>query len=125
MEDADFTRKVLKKLKDMGISISIDDFGTGYSSLSYLKRFPIDNLKIDMSFVKNINDDPDDASIVSAVISMAHNLGLKTIAEGTETEEHRKILRILRCDISQGYFHSPPVGAHEAEEFFEWPKKEE
>ena len=115
MQDIDFTRSVLKSLKDIGISISIDDFGTGYSSLSYLKRFPIDNLKIDMSFIREIAADPDTASIVTAIIGMAHSLNLKTIAEGIETEEQWKILRLLRCDMGQGFYFSKPLPAEEIE----------
>ncbi|MFA4917855.1 MAG: EAL domain-containing protein [Thermodesulfovibrionales bacterium] len=115
MQDIDFTRSVLKSLKDIGISISIDDFGTGYSSLSYLKRFPIDNLKIDISFIREIDTDPDTASIVTAIIGMAHTLNLKTIAEGVETEEQWKILRLLRCDMVQGFYFSKPLPAEEIE----------
>jgi diguanylate cyclase (GGDEF)-like protein/PAS domain S-box-containing protein len=115
MHNVEFTSSVLKKLKDIGVSISIDDFGTGYSSLSYLKRFPIDNLKIDISFIREIANDPDSASIVTAIISMAHSLNLKTIAEGVETEEQWKILRLLRCHMGQGYLFSPPLPAKEAE----------
>lgn len=106
MEDIEFTKSVIKKLKDIEVSISIDDFGTGYSSLSYLKRFPIDNLKIDISFIREIVTDPDTASIVTAIISMAHSLNLKTIAEGVETEEQWKILRLLRCHMGQAYLFS-------------------
>ncbi len=115
MQDIEFTNSVIKKLKDIGVSISIDDFGTGYSSLSYLKRFPIDNLKIDISFIREIAIDPDTASIVTAIISMAHSLNLKTIAEGVETEEQWKILRLLRCHMGQGYLFSPPLPAKDAE----------
>ncbi len=114
MHNIEFTSSVIKELKDIGVSISIDDFGTGYSSLSYLKRFPIDNLKIDISFIREIDLDPDTASIITAIISMAHTLNLKTIAEGVETEEQWKILRLLRCDIGQGYYHSKPLTADEA-----------
>ena len=99
MQDVEFTRSILKQFKDLGFCIAIDDFGTGYSSLSYLKKFPIDFLKIDISFIKDITTDPDAAAIVTAIISMAHNLGLRTIAEGVETKEQRQILRLLRCDI--------------------------
>ena len=118
MEDIEFTKSVIKKLKDIEVSISIDDFGTGYSSLSYLKRFPIDNLKIDISFIREIVTDPDTASIVTAIISMAHSLNLKTIAEGVETEEQWKILRLLRCHMGQGYLFSPPLPAHDVEQLF-------
>jgi diguanylate cyclase (GGDEF)-like protein/PAS domain S-box-containing protein len=115
MHDIEFTYSVLKALKDTGISISIDDFGKGFSSLSYLKRFPIDILKIDMSFIKDIVSDPDSASIIMAIINMAHALQLKTIAEGIETEEQWKVLRLLRCDMGQGFFFSRPLPAEEVE----------
>jgi EAL domain-containing protein (putative c-di-GMP-specific phosphodiesterase class I) len=115
MQDLEFTSSVLKKLKNLGVSISIDDFGTGYSSLSYLTRFPVDNLKIDISFIRDLAADADSASIVTAIISMARTLGLKTIAEGIETEEQWKILRLLRCDMGQGYYFSKPLPAKEVE----------
>jgi EAL domain-containing protein (putative c-di-GMP-specific phosphodiesterase class I) len=115
MQDIEITRHDLENLKNIGVSISIDDFGTGYSSLAHLKRFPIDNLKIDISFIREIATDPDTASIVTAIIAMAHTLNLKTIAEGIETEEQWKILRLLRCDMGQGYFFSRPLPAEEAE----------
>jgi diguanylate cyclase (GGDEF)-like protein/PAS domain S-box-containing protein len=118
MQDIDFTKSVLKTLKEIGCSISIDDFGTGYSSLSYLKRFPVDNLKIDISFIREIATDPDTASIVTAIIGMAHTLNIKTIAEGVETEEQWKILRLLRCDVIQGYYLSKPLPAEEIERIF-------
>lgn len=115
MQDIEFTFSVLENLKRIGVSVSIDDFGTGYSSLAYLKRFPIDNLKIDMSFIREMTIDPDTASIVMAIISMAHTLQLKTIAEGIETEEQWKFLRLLRCDMGQGFYFSKPLPAEEAE----------
>ena len=117
MEDIDTTESNLKRLKTLGVKVSIDDFGKGYSSLSYLKRLSVDYLKIDISFIKDIYNDPDDASIVSAIISMAHNLGIKTIAEGVETEEQLKILRLLRCDIAQGYLLSKPLLPNELERY--------
>jgi EAL domain-containing protein (putative c-di-GMP-specific phosphodiesterase class I) len=113
MHDLDYTRQVLRELKSLGVSISVDDFGTGYSSLSYLKRLPVDNVKIDMSFVQDITTDPDAASIVMAITSMARNLNLKTIAEGIETEEQWKILRLLRCDMGQGFYFSPALSPEE------------
>jgi diguanylate cyclase (GGDEF)-like protein/PAS domain S-box-containing protein len=113
MHDLDYTSKVLSDLKKLGVSISIDDFGTGYSSLSYLKKLPVDNVKIDISFVKDITTDPDSASIVMAITSLARNLNLKTIAEGVETEEQCKILRLLRCDMGQGFFFSPALSPEE------------
>ncbi len=109
IQDIDFTVSTLKKLKDLGVSISVDDFGTGYSSLSYIKRLPVDNLKIDMSFVRDVTRDPDAASIITAITGMARSLNLKTIAEGVESEEQRNILHLLRCDMGQGYYFSPAV----------------
>lgn len=104
---------ILRKLKDIGIKISIDDFGTGYSSLSYLKKLPLDILKIDKSFVQDMTTSPTDSSIVMTIIALAHNLGLKVIAEGVETEEQLRFLHLLRCDEWQGYLYSKPVPANE------------
>ena len=111
MKDQDFAVSVLKRLKGLGVFIAIDDFGTGYSSLSYLKKFPVDFVKIDQSFIKDVATDPDTMSLVTAIVSMSHSLNLKTIAEGVETEEQWKILRLLKCDMAQGYYLSPPVSA--------------
>jgi diguanylate cyclase (GGDEF)-like protein/PAS domain S-box-containing protein len=115
MQNIAFTISVLDEFKKMGFSLSIDDFGTGYSSLSYLKRFAVDNLKIDISFVRDITTDPDTASIITAIIAMAHSLKIKTIAEGVETEEQWKFLRLLRCDTIQGYYFHKPMPAEEVE----------
>jgi EAL domain-containing protein (putative c-di-GMP-specific phosphodiesterase class I) len=114
-EPGDLTISILKKLKDTGVSISVDDFGTGYSSLNYIKKLPVDNLKIDMSFVRDVAKDPDAASIITAITSLARSLSLKTIAEGVETEERRNILHLLRCDMGQGFYFSPAVPAAEYE----------
>ncbi len=105
--------ETLRVLKDLGISIAIDDFGTGYSSLSYLHRFPIDSLKIDRSFVWNMNRTSNDLAIVVAIIAMAHSLKLQVIAEGVETEEQLETLKTCGCEIIQGYLLSKPVGAEE------------
>jgi diguanylate cyclase (GGDEF)-like protein/PAS domain S-box-containing protein len=115
IQDMDFTASVLKKLKEVGVSISIDDFGTGYSSLSYIKKLPVDNIKIDMSFIRDVSRDPDAASIIAAITTMARGLNLKTIAEGVESEGQRNILHLLRCDMGQGYYFSPAVPANEFE----------
>ncbi|QKV53549.1 bifunctional diguanylate cyclase/phosphodiesterase [Comamonas antarctica] len=103
------------QLKAAGVKLSIDDFGTGYSNLSHLKNFRVDTLKIDQSFVQNMLDKPDDATIVRAVITLAHNLRLKVIAEGVETAEHCRMLRAHGCDEIQGYYFSKPVSAQEFE----------
>jgi diguanylate cyclase (GGDEF)-like protein/PAS domain S-box-containing protein len=109
MHNADKAIKTLMQIKDLGVEISVDDFGMGYSSLSYLKRFPIDTLKIDRSFVRDITVDPDDEAIVTAIIAMAHSLKLKVVAEGVETTDQLEFLRALGCDGAQGYLFSEPV----------------
>jgi len=113
MQNADLTLSILKRLKEMGIRISIDDFGTGYSSLSYLKRFPIDTVKIDQDFVRDLTND--DAAIISAVISMARALNLRVVAEGVETQEQLDFLRREECAEMQGFLYSRPLPAAEFE----------
>jgi EAL domain-containing protein (putative c-di-GMP-specific phosphodiesterase class I) len=113
MHDAESSTSVLAALKAMGVRLAIDDFGTGYSSLSYLKRFPIDTLKIDQSFVRDIVTDTDDATIVAAVIGMGKNLKQRVVAEGVETPEQLAFLRTQQCDEGQGFHfsHSLPAEA--------------
>jgi diguanylate cyclase (GGDEF)-like protein/PAS domain S-box-containing protein len=109
MSDPEGTARTLRGLKDSGVKISVDDFGTGYSSLAYLKRFPIDALKIDRSFVRDITTDPEDAMITLAIIGLAHNLKLKVVAEGVETQEQLELLASNGCDEIQGYRFSVPT----------------
>jgi diguanylate cyclase len=111
MENPERAAKQLHRLRDKGLSISIDDFGTGYSSLSYLRRLPVDSLKIDISFVRDLIDGPDGIAIVRAVIALAHSLEMTVIAEGVETYQQLKILREAGCDAAQGYLFSPAVPA--------------
>ncbi|HEU4520612.1 MAG TPA: EAL domain-containing protein [Thermoanaerobaculia bacterium] len=113
MQSPETIVRTLSDLKNIGVRISLDDFGTGHSSLSYLKRFPIDTLKIDQSFVRDINHDPDAAAIVTAIIAMAHSLRLKVIAEGVEMTEQASFLKRYSCDQMQGYLIKPPVPAEE------------
>jgi EAL domain-containing protein (putative c-di-GMP-specific phosphodiesterase class I) len=119
VKDQEFSINVLKRLKGIGVAIAIDDFGTGYSSLSYLKRFPVDYVKIDQSFVQDVATDPDATSLVTAIINMAHSLNLKTIAEGVETEDQWKILRLLKCDMAQGYYFSAALPPKDVEKFLQ------
>ena len=116
MKDPEQAIEKLRELRMMGISIAIDDFGTGYSSLSYLKRFPIDTLKIDKSFVQDVCTDPDDASIVKAIVTLGHALDLKIVAEGVETQDQLEYLTLLGCDILQGFLFSQPLGVNEFNE---------
>ncbi|MEA1920096.1 MAG: EAL domain-containing protein [Campylobacterota bacterium] len=111
---------VMGELKALGVALAIDDFGTGYSSLSYLKQFPVDTLKIDKSFVMDMLDDNDDKVIVSTIISMAKALGLKTVAEGVETEEHQELLQELECNTAQGYLYAKAL---EEKAFLEFAAK--
>lgn len=113
MKDPNQAIRKLHELKAMGVKISVDDFGTGYSSLNYLKRFPIDTLKVDQSFVKDLNNDPDNEAIVSAIITLAHALKLNVIAEGVETQEQLESLRMLNCDEVQGFLFSHPLSVAE------------
>lgn len=115
MANTDSTIAKLKNLKQLGVKISIDDFGTGYSSLAYLRRFPIDKLKVDIAFIRNIVSIPDDAAIVKAIIGLAHSLQMEVIAEGVETLAQLDYLRHHRCDQVQGYYYSRPLPVAEIE----------
>jgi diguanylate cyclase (GGDEF)-like protein len=109
MEDADATVVTLERLRALGVHLSVDDFGTGYSSLAYLRRFPVDALKVDRSFVAGLGQDPEDSAIVEAVVSMAHSLRLSVVAEGVETREQLNRLRDLGCELAQGFLFAAPV----------------
>ena len=111
MQDVDRAIETMKELRGLGVRLSIDDFGTGYSSLSALKRFPVERLKIDRSFIQDLPDDEDDRAVASAVISLGQKLNLRVIAEGVETEEQVAFLRENHCDELQGYHFSRPVAA--------------
>jgi EAL domain-containing protein (putative c-di-GMP-specific phosphodiesterase class I) len=115
MDDADRTIRVVDGLKRLGVRLSIDDFGTGYSSLSYLRRFPMDTLKIDRSFVKNLASNPENVEIVRTIMSLARSLGMDVVAEGAETADEIALLKALDCDFSQGYFFSKPVDSEQAD----------
>jgi EAL domain-containing protein (putative c-di-GMP-specific phosphodiesterase class I) len=123
IENAEYTITTLSELNTMGAKLSIDDFGIGYSSLSYLKRFPIHILKIDQSFVRDLTTDQDDAAIVTAIITLAHTLQLKVVAEAVETVEQLRFLRSLECDAIQGYLFSPPLPADKATELLTQGKR--
>ena len=118
MHDAPQLVAMLDQLKDLGVQISVDDFGTGYSSLSYLKRFPVDRLKIDRSFVEHIASDADDATIVRTIIALGHNLGLKVVAEGVESDEQLRFLRSNLCDEAQGFLMGRPVSSRHLRRIF-------
>ncbi|OGT02807.1 MAG: diguanylate cyclase [Gallionellales bacterium RBG_16_57_15] len=117
MQDVEANIRKLHAIREMGVEVAIDDFGTGYSSLSYIAKLPINSLKIDRAFIINMTSSADDLSIVSAIISLAHSLNLRVIAEGVETNEQAKLLRLLKCDEIQGFLFSPGVPAEQIEEF--------
>ncbi len=117
MQDLDYTISTLEVLKEIGVQIALDDFGTGYSSLSYLKRLPIDLLKIDKSFVKDVAKNMDDGAIVSAIVALSKSLGMTVIAEGVETRDQLEFLKSVHCDCMQGFFFSEPVSGEELPQF--------
>ena len=122
MSNPELSIEKLNNIHDMGIEVAIDDFGTGYSSLAYLKKLPLDKLKIDRSFVKDIPEDEDDMAIAKAIIALGKSLNLKLIAEGVETQEQRDFLKNEECDLIQGYFYSKPLPADELEELLKLTK---
>jgi EAL domain-containing protein (putative c-di-GMP-specific phosphodiesterase class I) len=119
MDHAESSVQILEELSRMGVLVSIDEFGTGYSSMSYLRRFPIDKLKIDRSFIKDLTGNSDASSIVKAIISLAHSLRLKVVAEGVETAQQLEQLRELGCDQFQGFYRSAAVRPVEIPRFLQ------
>jgi len=117
-EDTEATARVLGQLRELGIEIALDDFGPGYSSLAHLKHFPVNTIKVDRSFVAGLVTDRSDHSIVAAVISLAHGLGLRAVAEGVESEEQLGDLRLLNCDFAQGFHFSRPRPPEAIESMF-------
>jgi EAL domain-containing protein (putative c-di-GMP-specific phosphodiesterase class I) len=111
MEDAVETIRTLQQIRAMGIDISVDDFGTGYSSLNYLKRFPINKLKIDRSFMRGIAENVEDAAIVAAIINLGHSLHMDIVAEGVEQASQMQVLKAHDCDLLQGFYFSQPIPA--------------
>jgi len=122
MSQADSTVVLLERLHQLGVGLSIDDFGTGYSSLAYLKRFPVQSIKIDQSFVRDLTTNADDAAIITAVVAMAKSLKLKVIAEGVETKEQLDFLATLKCDEYQGYYFGRPVPAESFIKYLQQPR---
>jgi EAL domain-containing protein (putative c-di-GMP-specific phosphodiesterase class I) len=118
MQQTDITLGTLTRLKELGVSIAIDDFGTGYSSFSYLKRFPVNTLKIDRSFISEVEHNGDHRAIVAAMIALAQVLGLKVVAEGVETEGQKQFLRGFGCDHVQGYLTGRPLDSDAAAKEF-------
>lgn len=119
MENLDDALKMLHELKAMGVRLSIDDFGTGYSSLNYLKRFPLDTLKIDRMFVRDVTTNAEDAAVVAAILTMAHSMGLEVVGEGIETKDHNDFLFSKGCQLGQGYYFSRPLRIDEFNLFAE------
>ena len=117
MENTSHTIASLQTLKELGVKVSIDDFGTGYSSLAYLRRFPIDKLKIDIAFIREVTTNPQDAAIAKTIIELAHSLNLQVIAEGVETPDQLDFLTKNGCDQVQGYLFSKPLPVRELEAF--------
>jgi EAL domain-containing protein (putative c-di-GMP-specific phosphodiesterase class I) len=115
MESAAKATAILKELRELGVRLGIDDFGTGYSSLSYLRRFPVDILKIDRSFVSRMSMDREDYELVRTIINLAHLLKMEVVAEGIETTNQQILLRTLKCEYGQGYLYSKPMSGDDAD----------
>ena len=113
LENAEAVARDLQRLRDLGVKISIDDFGTGYSSLTYVKQFPVDRLKIDQCFIRNLTSDPNDAVIIRTIVSLGHSLELEVVAEGVESREQMQLLRFEGCHEMQGYYFAKPMPAAE------------
>ncbi len=111
LNDADSATETLRRLKSLGVRIALDDFGTGYSSLSYLRRFPVDTLKVDRSFVGRLGQEAEDTAIVQTVITLAKTLGLEVVAEGVERVDQLAQLREMECDLAQGYYFARPIAS--------------
>ena len=124
MDDVERSSEQLHQLHELGVCLIVDDFGTGYSSLSYLSRFPVDLLKVDRSFVRGLGLDPADTAIVRAVITLAHNLGLRAVGEGVERPEHLDALRSLGCDLAQGFLLGRPQPGHAIGELLDRGRRE-
>ena len=119
MQNVDSAIQTMKQLNQLGVQLSIDDFGTGYSSLSYLKRFPVQKIKIDRSFIKDIETDEDDAAIAMAIVQLGHTLGMTVVAEGVESETQLQLLQKMNCDIIQGFYFSEPIDSSDVENWIE------
>ena len=122
MENTPHTISSLQRLRAMGVKIAIDDFGTGYSSLAYLRRFPLDTLKIDIAFIREVTSNPQDAAIARTIIELAHSLGLRAVAEGVETPAQLAFLKEAGCDQLQGYLFSQPLPVAALERWF-WRRR--
>jgi EAL domain-containing protein (putative c-di-GMP-specific phosphodiesterase class I) len=118
LKNSDEAAAVLQRLGELGVGIAVDNFGTGVSSLSYLRQLPINSIKVDSSFVRDIGTDPNDEAIIGAIIAMTHSLKLNVVAEGVEREEQYRVLRDLECDEYQGFYFSKPLPPEEFEAKF-------
>lgn len=123
MKQAEQAVKTLDALRELGTTIAVDDFGTGYSSLSYLKRFPVDRLKIDRTFVRDIPQDTSDVALAKAIVALCHSLNLTVVAEGVETHAQRELLASIGCDEMQGFLYSAPRTASELVSLLNTPKR--